>query len=130
MTINYGFEIDPIYTNDAEYRKCIRDLFRMKNVDVEGDIDDISRDEMDYDEDSINPIMAQLFELTKNNVHFQELYDLAAAKLMSIDRETGQVVLFSFQYMWLYHKCLAAFYHNDPAFQSLILELKSQVEIR
>lgn len=130
MTINYGFEIDPIYTNDAEYRKCIRDLFRMKNVDVEGDIDDISRDEMDYDEDSINTVMAQLYELTKNNAHFQELYDLAAAKLMSIDRETGQVVLFSFQYMWLYHKCLAAFYHNDPSFQSIILELKSQVELK
>lgn len=130
MTINYGFEIDPIYTNDAEYRKCIRQLFRMKNVDVEGDIDDISRDEMDYDEDSINPVMAQLYELTKNNAHFQELYDLAAAKLMSIDRETGQVVLFSFQYMWLYHKCLAAFYHNDPNFQSIILELKSQVELK
>lgn len=130
MTINYGFEIDPIYTNDAEYRKCIRDLFRMKNVDVEGDIDDISRDEMDYDEDSINTVMAQLYELTKNNAHFQELYDLAAAKLMSMDRETGQVVLFSFQYMWLYHKCLAAFYQNDPSFQSIILELKSQVELK
>jgi hypothetical protein len=79
-------------------------------------MDEESRDELMYDNDAVIAIMGNLFELTRDNVLFQNLYDLAAEKMISTNREIGQAVLFSYDYLPLFHKCLAGFLRNPDGF--------------
>ena len=113
MEIQYNFEKDISYTSNEEYRKCMRELFSMNTVEITDDIDEETKDEMDYDDATISIAMGKLFDYTKTNERFQELYDLAAALMFSIDREIGQVVLFSYDNLPLFHLCLASF-HREP----------------
>jgi hypothetical protein len=83
---NYNLDKDVSYTNNREYRKCLRELFNMKciiNEDL-NDIDEETKDELLYDENTMSAIMDEIFNATKNNELFNELYDLAAIKDKSI----------------------------------------------
>jgi hypothetical protein len=60
--------------------------------------------------------MDDLFLLTKGNAWFQKLYDSAAEKMFSTNREIGQAVLFSYDYLPLFHKCLASFIKDPSTF--------------
>jgi hypothetical protein len=91
----------------------------MTTIEIEEDIDDITKDEMDYDDETISKTMGVLFTLTKENLCFQHLYDLAAALMFSIDREIGLVVLFSYDNLPLFHACLASFYREPTGFNEL-----------
>jgi hypothetical protein len=102
------------YTNDVEYRQCIRQVFTMSSVDNEDtDIDDISRDENDYDGGSSMLAMDYIYDKTRNNVCFRRLYDVAASKMLSMDRCIGLAVLFAYDYLDLFHMCIVSF-HNSP----------------
>jgi hypothetical protein len=79
-------------------------------------IDEETRDEMMYDNDAVITVMGNLYDLTRDNVLFQNLYDLAAEKMISTNREIGQAVLFSYDYLPLFHKCLAGFLRNPDSF--------------
>jgi hypothetical protein len=117
-----GYNIDAIavYTDNKSYRSTLRRLFFMDvsmcpAMDDET-IDEETRDEMMYDNDAVITVMGNLFELTRDNVLFQNLYDLAAEKMISTNREIGQAVLFSYDYLPLFHKCLAGFLRNPDSF--------------
>jgi len=117
-----GYNIDAIavYTDNKSYRSTLRRLFFMdismcSEMDNES-MDEESRDEMMYDNDAVITVMGNLFELTRDNVLFQNLYDLAAEKMISTNREIGQAVLFSYDYLPLFHKCLAGFLRNPDGF--------------
>jgi hypothetical protein len=88
----------------------------MNTIEINADIDDITKDEMDYDDNTISKTMGELYEFTKNNTYFQQLYDLAAALMFSTDREIGQVVLLSYDNLPFFHACLASFYREPTAF--------------
>jgi len=117
-----GYNIDAIavYTDNKSYRSTLRRLFFMDvsmcHVTVDESMDDESRDELMYDNDAVITVMGNLFELTRDNVLFQNLYDLAAEKMISTNREIGQAVLFSYDYLPLFHKCLAGFLRNPDGF--------------
>ena len=83
------------YIDDKTYRQCLRDLFFM-NTHIEIDFDEITQDEQNYDIDAANNAMDYVYNQTKENIYFQNLYDCAAAKMFSTDREIGLAVLFSY----------------------------------
>jgi hypothetical protein len=104
------------YSNDFEYRACLRRLFCMTSPTIDEDIDEISRDEQDFDMDTTTKILDYVYETTSNHPAFQELYDIAASKMISMDRSIGLSVLFSYDYFALFHGCLCSFYENPSAF--------------
>jgi hypothetical protein len=106
------------YSNDVEYRTCMRNLFCMVSpiiTDDTSDIDDITLDEQDYDEAAASKTMDFVYEKTFESALFQELYDIAASKMISMDRSIGLAVLFSYDYMALFHRCLCCYFtkHED-----------------
>jgi hypothetical protein len=56
-----------------------------------------------------------VYEKTFESALFQELYDIAASKMISMDRSIGLAVLFSYDYMALFHRCLCCYFtkHED-----------------
>jgi hypothetical protein len=78
------------------------------NPDMEG-MDEVTIDELTYDEKTMSVIMDEIYNATKNNDIFNELYDLAAATMFSTDRTIGQAVLLSYDYLCFFHNCLASF---------------------
>jgi hypothetical protein len=101
------------YNNDAEYRRCLRDIFSMKSqTDVlnNKDMDDISKDENNYDSQMTDLWTKWISEKTKECYELNELYKLAAATMISLDRDTGLAVLFSFDYFAEFHKLLVQFF--------------------
>ena len=77
------------------------------------DIDEISRDENDYDGETTSKGLDFIYESTKDNVYFQKLYDAGASKMLSDNREIGLAVLFSYDYMKYFHSCVVD-YLEDP----------------
>jgi hypothetical protein len=80
------------------------------------DIDEITRDEQDYDESAASKTMDFVYEKTCEHVLFQELYDIAASKMISMDRSIGLAVLFSYDYMALFHQCLCCYFNKPEEF--------------
>jgi hypothetical protein len=93
-----------MYSTNAEYRAVFRAYFKMdvKNLEEEyaflKDDDPESFDEMLYDETAVSVGMKQMFEKTKDNTKFIELYRSAAARFFTEDLETGVCVLLTFDY--------------------------------
>lgn len=119
------------YTSNLEYRNWIRRIFHftkdakayyanLNETDFEKVIDDESKDEMDYDYDSMVIGLELLFKPTINEPNFEELYTLAAATMFSTDVKVGQVVLCSYDYFHLYFNCLWYFFlEKDTKLESL-----------
>uniref|UniRef100_A0A6C0B8B9 Uncharacterized protein n=1 Tax=viral metagenome TaxID=1070528 RepID=A0A6C0B8B9_9ZZZZ len=120
MTIGerYNLDLEITYKNNEEYRTTLRQLFFMdvSNCKIDETIDNETRDELMYDENTVNLVMNELFYMTAQFPLFQELYDIAAAKMISTDKTIGQAVLFSYDYLALFHKCLACFIKSPDTF--------------
>ena len=116
MYYNLDLELTP-YNNDIEYRESLRKLFSMQKVVAYcAEIDDITNDENDYDNDSASKAMDFVYQQTKDNLFFQKLYDSAASKMLSQDREIGLAVLYSYDYMLYFHNCFIDFYKKPLEF--------------
>jgi hypothetical protein len=99
---NYDFSSPTMdYTDEFEYRACLRRLFKMKEVIIEDnpDLDDVTRDEMNFDEEAIKLGHAQIYELLRNNVLLYELLKKAASFMISEDPEVGLCILMSYDYL-------------------------------
>jgi hypothetical protein len=123
------------YTNDQEYRVCIRNVFSMHSLHVaplpngagngagagagaghddDGDLDEVTRDEWDYDADAMSTGMDWIYDTTASHPLFQEWYRAAAGKMLSEDSSIGVAVLFSYDYFRLFHPCLCQYLiHGD-----------------
>ena len=117
------------YTTNTEYRQCLRELFKMnpeiceaKVKDTENHnqetIDDETADEMRYDNEAVGKIMDYIYEKTQKHKLFQELYDKAASKMLSLDRDIGLCVLFSYDYLLLFQNCLDVFFKAPEDFKA------------
>jgi hypothetical protein len=129
--MNYPTEIIiPQYSTDKEYRKYMRILFGMTSSsstnpvvndnnntkNKNNQIDEITEDENNYDERTMNAFINMVLYKTQHTTELQELYKLAAATMCSLDVDIGLVILFSFDYMFHFHHCLCDFFknpHND-----------------
>lgn len=126
----YHIDLDVKYSDNTEYRQTLRDLFDMKIdcCELLDDLDEESRDELLFDEQTMSQSMDVLFEQTKDDACFQELYDLAAALFFSTDRGIGQAVLMSYDYLEAFHKCLVCFDKGEMENQQpCFLELKGRL---
>jgi hypothetical protein len=83
------------------------------SIDDLNDIDEETKDELLYDEQKTSIVMDELYNATKHNELFNELYDLAAATMFSTDRTIGQAVLLSYDYLCYFHNCLASFLKGE-----------------
>lgn len=108
---------DVQYENDSQYRACLRKMFCMITPkDLDAELDTISMDENDYDEEATSKAMNFVYEKTQNNPQFRDLYEQAAAKMLSDNKEIGLAVLFSYDYMALFHKCIQCFMERPREF--------------
>jgi len=100
-----------MYTTNKEYRDCIREFCKMNCEDktIGLDIDDESRDEQMFDGIACNKTMDFIFEKTKDIPLWQDIYDKAAGKFISTNREIGLSVLFSYDFFWDFKECWNSF---------------------
>ena len=121
--MEYPLNIKIEYTNTSEYRECLRNLFKMNKNGFQEKIskienhnkeklDDITKDELSYDNNAAILMMEYTFELTKDIYEFKQLYKMAALKMFSEDLTIGQAVLFSYDYLYYYNACLVEFFKN------------------
>lgn len=127
----------PASFSTNEYRRFIRELFQMDLTSVEEENqgiqkhnnepwDEETKDEMLYDGDGATNFMDFVEKETKTNSVFVGLYEKAAAKMFSTDLGIGLAVLFSYDYIHYFHKCLVDYFTNartleitNPNFQAL-----------
>ena len=86
------------YNNTTEYRTVFRQITQSNKTIHENPyhIDDETLDENDYDEDSVSAFLDNIYEKTKTEPLFHTLYDAAASKMSSEDREIGLTILLSY----------------------------------
>lgn len=118
------------YYNSRTYRLCILRAFNIHDSndefynlsETERDCDSDSEEETDifndlYNNEAITRGFDYVFESTKNNPAFQDLYKTAAGKqLLSEEADLGMVLLFAYDYFPLFHKCLYVFFNNNGEF--------------
>ena len=73
-------------------------------------LDDITRDEISYDEKAASIMLEYIYNETIHIPEFKLLYEKAAAIMFSTDDTIGQAVLFSYDYFSCYHACLVEFF--------------------
>jgi len=109
------------YATTTEYRELLRTIFNMnpENFPEESkdeEIDDESRDEFAYDEAAAAIAMDYVFQSTQDNPLFQKLYQLAANKMLSEDPSIGLSILFCYDYLDVFHKCLVDYFQSPSEF--------------
>ena len=111
---SYPYEIKLHYSNDQQYRECMRKVCQAQSCQlvVAGteDIDDVTRDEWDFDQDAMTRLLDTVYLHTRAAPFFQRIYQIAAGKMLSEDPEIGLAVLFSYDYFALFHACLCDFF--------------------
>ena len=123
----YNTNLPVIYTTNLEYRNCMRKLFQMEQQTLDDlELDEETLDEQDYDNDNASKMLDYIYSITKSNPKFKELYEYAAATMLSQDFEIGLAVLFSYDYFILFHPCLCTFildsskwFNTDESFIAL-----------
>lgn len=126
------------YSNTAEYRACLRKLFQMnkENIDItlaeykNIELDEETLDELAYDEKSATKVLDYVYDCTKDDPLFQNVYQLAAALMFSQDMNIGLSVLFSYDYLHYFHPCIVMylqtpqlFNHDTPCYLGLCKKL-------
>ena len=106
------------YTNTTEYRNIFRQITHQNTKPPENpfDLDDETLDELHYDETTVSQFLDTVFANTKINPLFHALYDLAAAKMISTDREIGLAVLFSYDYFGVFYPCYCEYMKHSNTF--------------
>ncbi len=135
MTTKYTYPIDIelSYNTTREYRESLRRLFSMsptKYPDILQNIDDESRDELEYDDEAAIIAMDFVASKTQNHPIFKELYLMAAARMLSTNEETGLSILFSYDYLELFHYCFVSFCLSPIDFDDTnrgVVELKKRL---
>jgi len=104
------------YSNDIEYQELFRFIFYNARTQIDKttvhDNQEDNDDELFYDEKIVNHAIDELYQLTKRNVLFQNLYKKAAAKVMSMNKTIGQCILFSYDYFREFHPCICRFLYE------------------
>jgi len=116
MKYSYPLDLDIKYSNDKEYRQCIRQVFQMDSQlfpDTSTlELDDVTQDEMMYDSQSANKMMDFVYQHTNTKNEFIDLYTQAASFMFSTDMNIGLTILFGYDYLDLFHPVLKLFFSN------------------
>jgi|688.fasta_scaffold1173736_2 hypothetical protein len=125
------------YQDSKTYRETIRKIFRFDEsktasyiagikTEVYAEMDEESKDELTFDENQMEKGMDFLYEITKDQPLFFDLYTLAAGCMFSTDPKIGQVVICSYDTLLHYHTIVWFFLHGGfsavkscPAYEKL-----------
>jgi hypothetical protein len=80
------------------------------------DYDDETYDELLFDESAVNIGMTNIIKKTKGNILFDELYDLASAKMFSTNKETGLCILLSYDFFSDFYHLWKSYIENPTTF--------------
>jgi len=110
-----------MYSNNKEYRESLRLFFNMDISNIKSEIkhcnyDDETYDELLFDESAVNRSMTNIIEKTKGNLLFDELYDLASAKMFSTSKETGLCILLSYDFFSDFYHLWNSYIENPNIF--------------
>ena len=97
--------------------------------EISTEIDEESKDEMQYDMKQMDEHLTELYEITKSEPKISQLYKKAAAQMLSEDPLIGQVVLCSYHYFNLYFSCVWFYLHGGRTSLTESVEYKRLVEI-
>jgi hypothetical protein len=116
MTYSYPINLNIQYSNNNEYRKCVRQVFQMNARNFPDtttlELDDETEDEMMYDDKSASDMMDFIYEHTKVKEELCVLYSKAASFMFSIDTNIGLTILFGYDYLDIFHSLLQVFFSN------------------
>ena len=124
------------YSNNTEYRACIRRIFDftkdaksyyadLTENDFDNNLDEESKDEMEFDTVNMQHGLDFILNNTvkDNDSYWEDVYLLAAATMFSTDITIGQAVLCSYDYFAIYYTCLWHFFIDKsvpvPEYQQL-----------
>ena len=132
-----GLPSSIVYMNNKEYREHVRKAFQFdpkekytyngKLVNME-DMDEESRDEVLFDSKAVSKSMDAIFDATKNQSFFRELYEHAAGRMFSESLEIGQAVVCSYDVFHLYYSCVWYYLQGGVSSLSAIQENKKLKE--
>lgn len=86
------------------------------------DLDDETIDENQYDESQVSVFLDTVSKKTMHHPLFQKLYDAAAAKMISMDREIGLAVLMSYDFLDVFYSCLQLYEQSPEKFDETCAE--------
>jgi hypothetical protein len=120
----YPIDLKMNYTNNREYRSCLRKLFGMESKNYNEtaklpDLDDETRDELEYDEMAAKIAIDWIYDKLKINPLFQGFFLHAAAKFFSEDPQIGIAVLISYDYLDSFHDCIITYLSYPDDFNKL-----------
>ena len=118
-----------MYSTNKEYRQTLRKFFKMNVESIEHELnkqmsdgdceyDDESYDEALYDSEAVDRSMTYIIQKTANNHLFDELYELAAAKLFSTDKPSGLCILLSYDFFQEFYTLWMLYDMNESALTS------------
>ena len=110
MEYSYPIQLTIEYSNDTEYRHCLRKLFKMNPTNYpdisEMNLDEITKDEQSYDLDAANITMDYILEITNTIPEVINLYEKTASFMFSTDPNIGLTIMLGYDYLDLFHKLL------------------------
>ncbi len=118
-----------MYSNDEEYRQCLRVVMQMdptkmyETEDIFVDRNDpaVSAetiDEYTLDMDAMKTFLDGVYAQTHAHEAFKRLYEAAAALMFSTNPEIGLAVLMSYDYMAWFVSCYQEFVQHPAAFDA------------
>ncbi len=127
-----------MYDTKYECRYCKDDIFLETDEaseDEKGFIRDILyREDLMYifnieDDDSLNDFVfiSELYNLLCKCDELKECMKLAAAKIVSENEEMGLCILYSYDFMYLTHKCVSAYLENGVISETDLTLLKNNL---
>jgi len=97
------------FIKDVVYRQDLLNIFDM----------------VDFNDDIINDSINNLYIQLESNEKFNDLMLLSASKILSCDLKIGLMMLFSFDLMFLSHKCIGEFIDTGEINHEYIQKLQS-----
>lgn len=109
------------YTDNTSYREVIRVIIGMPNpkyIHQSNDeyLDEETGDEEYYDDKYMSDFLDSVYADTKDHPLFKKIYELAAAKMLSLNPEIGLAVLMSYDYLRYFYNCVLDFRSSPNTF--------------
>ena len=104
-------DFDKEFVIDALYRK---DLLQIFGVD-------------DFNEDIFDKVISELYTKVYTHKELSLLMEIVASRYMSVDKEFGLMILFSFDYLYLLHPCICEFIETGKVSEDKLNMLKKKI---
>jgi hypothetical protein len=100
----------------------------IRNILYKEDVVNIFEIDSNDEFEIFNDIIPNLYEKIKNNIFLKECMKKAASKLISEDEELGLCILYSYDFMYLTHKCVSEYLDNGLITHENMSLLKNSID--